>query len=302
MITKSEKDRLNYEILSIESLLSKVDNSTVMAFSMNKKLEGLRKELAERDTDEQEARAFLFFFGAPVKGSLGIESGFLSAALAPFQQMVTARTTLKWRGSVQKKGRMKDFKDSKLFLTALPRGSFGVELKKLTNVHVYHETHLADSLHEVVELINSVKNEEDFQEKMKSTAPRELSALKKFFKALDKNDAGVKLETGHLVSEFSQQEARDGLRRISEIQIDTEEVHVEGIFRGALLDTRTFDFQDVTETVIHGPIHEDIGEDEIAEFEEFVNLPCVVTMVKTITYQVDGGKKPTFKLIAIDPV
>ncbi|MCF2444822.1 hypothetical protein L0657_12710 [Dyadobacter sp. CY345] len=302
MITNSEKDRLKYEIASTEDLLSKVGKSRIMAYSMTKKLEDLNKQLDELDNEEPEAKALLYFYGAPVIGSAGIETNFLSSALSPFQQLVTARVAKKWQGKVQKKGKMKDLHDSKLYLTALPRGSFGVELKKLTNQHIYHESHLADSLQEVVELIASSKDKNAFLKQIKNSAPRELSALKKFFRVLDKSDAGVKIETGHITSTFSQKEVKLAFEIISQIAIDSEDIQIVGKFRGILLDTWSFDFLDSTDKLIHGPIHPSVSEEEAAEFDDFLNLNCIATFEKTVTTKIDGENKPVFSLKSIDHV
>ena len=121
----------------------------------------------------KEAKAVLFFSGGPVQGSIGIDASFTGRVLEPFQSMVMADYADRWHGTVGSRGRRFGEEDSRLLLTALPRGSFGLELSRAEQDELFTEDQLADTLAHVTKLVeSSARSDEDFAAELDQTEPR----------------------------------------------------------------------------------------------------------------------------------
>ena len=295
-----ERERILYEIASMQKLYDMVQGDSIMELPFRQKIDELRSELNAAEEVKGEARATIYFFGGPVIGSLGIDAEFVSDSILPFQQMVSARVSSMFR-KVAKKGRIRRIDRSKLYLTSLPRGSFGIELRKLENLDLFDGNEVVDSINSVVDLISATKDRDALQEKSIQASGRELSALKKFFSVLKKSNAGLAVETDVLNTRFSQQEVIDANYIISEVIIDTDEIQIMGRFTGVFLESRTFEFLTNTDQKITGNIHPDIDDAELDNYvQKFLDVDCIGTFEKITRNQIEGEGKPQYRLLALD--
>jgi hypothetical protein len=129
-----------------------------------------------------------------------------------------------------------------LLLTALPRGSFGLELTKAENDELFEEEQLADTLARVTKLVDSAAtSDEDFAAELNETAPRVVQNLRAFLDVVAKGKAGLRLETGDYRCTMDPIRANEAFERVAGTVTNTQEIRVKGVFKGLLLESWRFD-------------------------------------------------------------
>ena len=82
--------------------------------------------------------------------------------------------------------------ESRLLLTGLPRGSFGLELTRADSDELFDEGQLADTLAHVTRLVETAaRSDEDFAAELDTTAPRVVQKLREFLEVIAKASAGL---------------------------------------------------------------------------------------------------------------
>ncbi|WP_418391365.1 hypothetical protein, partial [Akkermansia sp.] len=238
---------LQKERLELINLLESIGGHPYVSMAYKSKLEEVEKQIRELPPlGQKEARTTLYFSGGPVVGSEGIDSLFASNVLSPFQNMVMEDYSSRVNGrSNGKRGKVKNANESRLLLVGLPRGSFGLELVKAENETLLDEMQLGETLAYITELVAaSAKNDENFAEYLDKTDPRVINSLKDFLKVIANNKAGIRLLTGDFTCELSPRQAKSAYNRVSQTYAEKKSIRMEGIFKGALLESRKFDFND----------------------------------------------------------
>ena len=131
MNLRRKREFLRRQIIEAKRMFDLVSEHPLMGAAYGEKLEALERELAALpEIGSKEAKTVLFFWGEPVRGSLGIDANFVGKVIEPFQSMVMADYADRWRGRLGTRGIRVGERESRLLLTGLPRGSFGLELSK----------------------------------------------------------------------------------------------------------------------------------------------------------------------------
>lgn len=252
----------------------------------------------------KEARTILFFFGEPVQGSEGIDASFAGQVLEPFQSMVMADYADRYHGVVGSRGRRAGEADSRLLLTSLPRGSFGLELTKADNDEIFEEEQLADTLAHVTRLVESAADsDEDFALELNNTAPRVIQNLRAFLGVVSKARAGLRLESGDSRCTMDPIRASEAYERVSSTISNTEEVRIRGVFKGVLLESWRFDFLNEDGHKISGKIFDDLTADQVAQLSrDFFNQRCVAVLEKTTVLFRNGRVRTTYVLKDLEPI
>ena len=245
MISRRNREYIMVQLLETQRMLTVIADHPVMSFSLKQKEKTLLEQLEKIPVDKKDTKVVLLFSGNPVKGSLGIDASFIGKVTVPFQNMVTAEFAHRVDGKVGKRGQLNKQDESRLFLTALPRGSFGIELSKLESNDLFEDNQMSDSLSHVTKLIeSSSKSDEDFAAELDGTTPRTIQSLKDFFKAVSDDQAGVTIESGGIRCELNPVEVKSGYERVSGTITKEEPKTVNGILKGILLESWKFDFID----------------------------------------------------------
>jgi hypothetical protein len=298
MSLRSTRDQLKIQILETERLVESLADHPVMSYSFQKRLEQLKNQLAELPISAKEPTVTLQFSGKPVHGSVGIDANFLGKVLLPFQKMVHADLVQRGYGKVGNRGQLKSAEDARLFLTALPRGSFGVELSKMDSGKSFDEDQVSDSLAHISKLIDSsAKSDEDFASTLDDVSARTLQGLRQFLKIVSEDEAGLIIESGGIRSSLDAQEVINAYHRVAETVTKQEEVEVKGVLKGILLESWRFDFVTDHQQTITGTLGAELAEKQVADFAAlFFNKPCTALLQKTIVVLKSGRIKESFSL------
>jgi hypothetical protein len=157
----SHKIRLKAQIAEVREVYERVKNDFFMGENWLTKLEELENELSRLPDMDHEPKVELLFSGKAVHGSKGIKSNFVAKMVKPFQEMVKTQAALARFGSVGQRGRAKKGASTDLYLTALPVGSFGIELSQLETADLFDSMDVSNAIKQVVNLIHSTSIDDE---------------------------------------------------------------------------------------------------------------------------------------------
>src|SRR5215212_9794181 len=130
MTRKTERDEIAADLATVESLLAGVPPGDPLGrHSLTARRDALVHELAAlKAPSHSTARAALYFGGAPVVGSRGIDATFASRAIANYEDFVTKVWGQRQHGALPSSGPVRDRHEARLHITDVVHGSFGFEL------------------------------------------------------------------------------------------------------------------------------------------------------------------------------
>lgn len=291
------------QIVDTERLLEMVLDHPLMSEGLAERLSLLKQELEILPKESFEPRIQLLFSGNAVVGSQGIKSTFVSKTLTPFQEMVKTQVALVRFGKVGKRGQAKKGANTELYLTALPVGSFGVELSQLESNDLFDSMDVSKAMKEVITLVvNSATDDVTFEASIEQTPKRNLTNLKKFLQEITDENSVLKMESGELGIELPKEKIVEAFQRVSATIDEETEFIINGIFRGLLLDSGKFEIQDEDGKRISGFISEEIEEDQLVEYDKtFLNSNCIIHLRVHKTKFKTGNEKTDYELLEIRP-
>ena len=293
---------MKVQLVDTQHLLEIAGQHPLMSVALEERQRELKEKISALPLGNKEARTVLFFSGDPVQGSVGIDASFAGRVLEPFQSMVMADYADRWHGVVGSRGRRSGEADSRLLLTALPRGSFGLELTRADNDELFEEDQLADTLAHVTKLVDSsAKSDEDFAAELDETAPRVIQNLRQFLEVVAKGKAGLRLETGDYRCSMSPVEANEAFNRVAGTITNDETVSVPGIFKGVLLESWKFNFVTEESHLLAGKIDENLTEEQVIALNlEFFNKRCLASLLKITVLFKNGRVRTTYILEGLE--
>lgn len=302
MSTRADREFLKVQLLETQRLKELVGDHPLMSISFAEREQQLKEKIAALPLGHKEARTVLFFSGEPVQGSLGIDASFAGRVLEPFQDMVMADYADRWHGSVGSRGRRPGEAESRLLLTGLPRGSFGLELARAESDELFAEGQLADTLAHVTRLVEaSGRSDEDFAAQLDETAPRVIQNLREFLEVIAKGKAGLRLESGDFRCTMNPVEVNEAYNRVAGTITKDEPVQIPGVFKGVLLESWRFDFVTDENHAVSGKIDENLTEEQVVELnKKFFNSRCLASLVKTTVRFKNGRVRTTYVLKGLE--
>lgn len=304
MTTRTQREFLKVQLLETQRLKDMVGDHPLMSVSLAERERELVEKIGALPLGNKEARTVLFFSGAPVQGSMGIDVTFAGRILEPFQSMVMADYADRWHGVVGSRGRRSGEADSRLLLTALPRGSFGLELSRADNDELFEENQLADTLAHITKLVgSSARSDEDFATVLDETAPRVIQNLRTFLDVVSKGKAGLRLESGDFRCSMNPVEANEAFSRVASTITKDDQIKVPGVFKGVLLESWKFDFMTDAGHRIGGKLDENITDEQASALvTTYFNKRCMASLLKTIVLFKNGSVRTTHILKGLEPL
>lgn len=298
MSIRRQRDFLKVQLLEVQRLLATVTDHPLMSDAFKKRESDLKLELDKIPVDMKEPKVTLMFFGKPVKGSLGIDASFVGKVVVPFQNMVKSDFAHRVHGKVGERGRINSDEDSRLFVTALPRGSFGIELSQLGE-GLFDDDQIADSLSHVAKLVeSSARSDEDFAAQLDEVAPRTVQLLKDFLKVVADDQAGVAIESGGIRCSIEPLEAKGAFDRVASTETMEETADFPGVFKGILLESWRYDFLNEQNETITGKIDQNVSEERAIGFlTRFVNKRCLATLQVSRVVFKNGRERTSYTLL-----
>lgn len=304
MTTRGQRDFLKVQLLESQRLSHLASGHPLMSSAFAERERMLKQQIDSIPLGSKESRAVLFFSGDPVVGSQGIDAVFASRVLEPFQKMVQADYVNRWNRQGTGRGRRVGDSNSRLMLTGLPRGSFGLELTQSSNDDLFAQNEIADTLSHVTRLVEaSARSDEDFASELDEAAPRVVQNLKLFLEVIAKGRAGLRLESGDLRCVMSADQASLAFNRVSETRTDEETEQLVGTFTGVLLDSWMFNFSTDSGERIAGKIDQSLREEDLVQFDrEYFKQRCIATILKTTVVFKNRRQRVSYQLSNLEPI
>lgn len=291
------KEQLQAQIIDTEHLLSLVKGHPLMAYGLEEKIAELKSELANIPEFWTEPKVRLLFSGKAVMGSKGIKAKFVTEALKPFQELVKTQTAILRYGKVGKRGKSRNSKISDLYLTALPKGSFGVELAQMGSEDIFAGEEVAIAIDQVMSLVEAaVKDDESFEAILEDTPARNLNNLKIFLKKIDEEKSILKMESGSSRITINEDSIHKGYERVNAASKEDIEIFENGILRGVMLETGRFEFINEDHFKYSGIISPKISEETL---NLYWNETCHVHLKKSRIKFISGNEKVTYELLEV---
>lgn len=289
------------QIVDTERLLEMVLDHPLMSEGLIERLNLLKQDLDSMPKESFEPKIQLLFSGNAVIGSQGIKSTFVNRTTTPFQEMIKTQVSLVRFGQVGKRGQAKKGANTDLYLTALPVGSFGVELSQLQTNDLFDSIDVSNAMKEVMTLIaDCSKDDETFEATIEKTPKRNLTNLKKFLQEIFDENSVLKMESGELGIELSKEEIAEAYGRVSSTVDEENQMIISGIFRGLLLDSGKFEIQDEEGKKISGFISQDLDEEQLIDYDKtFLNNNCIIHLKVHRTKFKTGNEKVDYELMEI---
>lgn len=286
----SQRSFVQSQILETARLLELAGDHPLMSPGLRTRKAALEAELQNLLPDEPEARAVLFFTGAPVFGSVGIDAEFAGRVLDPFTRMVKSQYAAKKHGTEGARGPRRDEFESKLMLTALPRGSFGLELTQPPQHEKPESTRMVgEVLQQLSGLIeSSAENDDVFADAVREVSSRTLVALRDLLGVMVDRQAGFRLVTGEREVELGRAAMTRAFERVNITVSAVRELRIAGVSRGLTLESWRFDFRSDEGDVISGRIAEEVEDAKASAMARLTDEPCVAVMRVTTIAKRDG--------------
>lgn len=188
-----------------------------------------------------------------------------------------------------------------MYLTALPVGSFGVELSQLESSDLFDEQEVGKAIKQTIQLISSAaEGDEQFELATANSPKGTLSNLKKFLEAVYKENSVIKMESGDFGIQISEEDVRVAFERVDAAESEENEIFVLGTLRGILLDSGKFEMVDIDGKPISGSIGKELGEEEVISYKDFLNQLCRFQLRIYKTIYKTGNEKTLYELIGIE--
>lgn len=289
------------QLASTRRLLKDVEDHPIMSVGLREKIENLEYRLKELPSEINEPKIKVLFNGNAVMGSIGIKSSFASKTLNYFQEILKTQIAILKYGSVGGRGQAKSLQNTELYLTSLPHGSFGIELSQIESNDLFDQIDVSKAMKQVIHLIEDISKDDDsFGSVIEGTPKRTLNNIEKFLQEIVDENSIVKMECGEVYTEISRDKVKEAFERVSEYESSDSEVFINGIFRGAILDSWKFEAQSEDGLPISGFINEDVEENSIITFDkEFINKQCVLHIIQRNIKFKTGREKTTYELLEI---
>lgn len=300
MTTKS-KSFIRRQLLEMDRLAEVAKGDVLTTFALGKRRDSLVRELAEAPPEPPKPRTVLFFAGPPVQGSQGIDAKFAADVLGPFLEMVKTQYSAQKHGRVGTRGPRKDESEARLFLTGLPRGSFGLELSQPEVGDFVSANQLSDALLRLTEVIASASDtDERFGLSLEAVSPRVLPRLKEFLAVVAGNQAYLGLESGDIKVKIPADRVAVALERVGAAETSENEIEEGGVFRGATLDSGRFDFRLDDGAVISGRIADEMDASLAEKIIQSTGKRCIAKLRETTVTTSDGTSRKRFELLRLN--
>jgi hypothetical protein len=290
------------EIAGLNELLAKSTDSVFEKPLLTSKIEARQKELSEWLSDPAlEPEAELLFGGGGVLGSVGIEAKFAGRLLDAYQDMVSNHHGGKSNASMSSAGRRPLEQQSKLYLTALPRGSMGLRLTQPNVEDFVAAQQVSEAMEQLTGLVKeAATTDENFVSALTEFHPRVLKPLSRFLEALKDRHSSVTIRSGKQEAALDTEQVARAYERASTVAANLEKIILRGIFRGILAESWRYDFVAEDGRIISGRLHEDVTAEEAHEMGRFFDQKCEAEFAVTIFVTRAGTERRNFELLRLN--
>ena len=300
-----QRQMLQMELAGTRHLLATTSEDPLATPLLQSRIDEI--EVRIRDLEQRPSIAptvELFFTHGVALGSEGLEASFTSEVLNSYQNVLTNHYTAKHYGKPRGSGKRRRESESQLFLTALPRGSFGLQLSQIQTHDWIAADNVSKAMQDVSRLVEAtVESDEAFEAALTTFDARVFKPLKRFIVVLHAGETEFRLVTGFHETTLNADQISVAHARVSAADTDEDIVQWPGVFGGVTTFSYKFDFRPDNGELIHGPIGEEVTEETATAWNEHYTQKRVKAELKVSTVISRAGKKkPTYELLDLEPL
>lgn len=246
----------------------------------------------------------LFFRDGPTFRSEGLEASFASGVLESYQNMVSDHYAAKNYGKLRRVGRRRREAETQLYLTALPRGSFGLQLSQRHVEDFVAATNLSDAMLQISHLVEATaESDASFQRALAEYDTRVFRPLKRFVETLHSGGGECRIVTGFHETKLDREQIRAAYDRVEATDLKEEKEIMPGVFGGLLTNSWNFDFQPDGGDWIRGTLAEEITDATASDWNHLYTSKLVLAEIKISTVITrTGQKKYGYELLNLKPI
>jgi hypothetical protein len=293
MTQATKRTYLIAEKATLENLVVTLHEDSVLErMGLEDRLSDVTAELALLEAEPgRTAESELVFYGAPVRGSAGIDARFTSAVISAYQDLIAK--TLAAKNELHAMGPIPDAHLSRLHVTDVVHGSFGFRFQELPEQESLGETPLFEAAEEAAHLIDAAgKDDEAFVDVVESLNPRVHDAVRTFFTTIADAGATFRLSTATTTSEFTPDRLRAAVDRVTIESREEADQPLPGVFMGVLHASRSFEHQLDSGEVIRGKADPTLDLSSLVEWDL---KPCIAH-VRVVRWTRAGREHKRFTL------
>ena len=293
MTQATKRTYLLAEKATLENLVATLHEDSVLErMGLEDRLSDVTAELASLEAAPgRAAESELVFYGAPVRGSAGIDARFTSAVISAYQDLIAK--TLAAKSELHAMGPIPDAHLSRLHITDVVHGSFGFRFQELPEQESLRETPLFEAAEEAAHLIAAAgKDDEAFVDVVESLNPRVHDAVRTFFTTIADAGATFRLSTATTTSEFTPDRLRAAVDRVTIESREEADQPLRGVFMGVLHASRSFEHKLDAGEVIRGKADPTLDLSSLVEWDL---KPCIAH-VRVVRWTRAGREHKRFTL------
>lgn len=254
----------------LQRLIAESDPEDVSRIGFESRLAEVEAELAHLEgPHERRAEATLYFRGAPVVGTRGIEAAFAAEAIESFQKLVSKMSAFKSGRRIGERGPIPGASDSRLFVTATALGSFGFVLREVadSNQVSFEATPLAAAVDATASLLaRAASTDDEFADAVVETDGAVLDQLDDFLGVVADRGATLRVVTSDAVALLDDGDTLGAAReRARSRRTEVREHPEHGVLVGLMTDARRFELRTADGAVIAGRLGDAVDADAAAK-------------------------------------
>lgn len=241
------------------------------------------------------AEADVFFEGAPVESTRGIQAAFAPKAIESFREMVDAR--LAQIEKRQPKNARPFFLPKPLMIVGVARGSFGFQFQEggsFDPQRLLGDSYTQEAIREVMAMIETFRSakEEELAERVKTMDRRSIHAVSEFIDHVVESQATFRIEMDSGAINLNRSEVLLVAERAKRASQEIDTIEVRGRLTGLMIHARRFEFEPIEGKSFSGGFPEDTDPET---FAGFLKMKCVGTFVRHREIKLGTGHKPRWK-------
>lgn len=297
-----EKETLLADLVALRELTDAMPDDPIAGPLAQSRISSLEEEIRGFDAKpKMRPETELFFGPGPALGSAGLDAKFTSKILSSFQDIITNQFAASFHGALRRTGRRRGESDSRLYLTALPRGSFGLELAQPHVEDFVAAEQVARIMEDVTDLVGAAaKDDGAFTDALQKFHPRVLPPLQSFLETIANAESDCRMLAGVKQTSLTKDEVNAARARVVSAERDLSELNLEGIFDGVLLQSGKFEFEPTGQSVISGWLAESVTDEQAEEWGALTGKPAKASVQVTTITTPNGQRRQAYELIDLE--
>lgn len=298
------KEILTTDLIGLRELTETMPDDPLAGPLAQSRIASLEEEIGQvGEGPPRIPEAEMFFGPGPAIGSAGLDAKFASRILNSYQDIISNQFAATFHGALRRAGRRRGENDSRLYLTALPRGSFGLQLSQPHVEDFVAAQEVARVMDEVTDLVAaSAEDDSSFTAALQRFHPRVLPPLRALLETMATAGSDCRMISGTKQVRLTKEKVSFASARVTAAQTRRDEFEFDGVFDGVLLQSGKFEFEPQGQSLITGWLAENVTDEQAEEWGRLTGKPAKACVQITTVTTPNGERRLAYELLALSPI